>query len=88
MANINQINEPAQSFTVSTAKDVKTNGVESFENALTKAFDTPQATTNASTSASGLKEIISPMQTPNIIKASDVISKDIVSGKTDHLLNM
>ncbi len=83
MTNINQINDTNPSFSVSNTKDTKNNGIKSFENALTRAVDNPQKTTSGSSLAGGLNEIISPTPGHNII-----ISGDIVSGKTDQLLNM
>ncbi|NOX34846.1 MAG: hypothetical protein GXP56_14130 [Deltaproteobacteria bacterium] len=81
MANINQINGPAQSLTASNAKALESSGAHSFENALSKALDKTEAPEMESMPINALREIA--FKNPDVINSSD-----IVEGKTDKLLQM
>ncbi|MCK5164933.1 MAG: hypothetical protein KAQ72_14500 [Desulfobacula sp.] len=81
MADINQINESAQSFTASNTKDLKSQKTDAFENALSKALDKTQVHEMQNLPTTALGEIAS--KDLNIINSSD-----LVSGKTDKLLKM
>ncbi|OGR13279.1 MAG: hypothetical protein A2277_03650 [Desulfobacterales bacterium RIFOXYA12_FULL_46_15] len=79
MANINPINETIPVFGTSNAKAAKTEEIDSFGIALSKALDKTQEPETGGTSAKALTEIGS--KELNIITTSD-----IVSGKTNKLL--
>ncbi len=81
MANINQINESAQTIAASSTKAAKKGGADAFGDALSKAFDKTPVDKMQQAPATALKEIASAQ--PNVIQSSD-----IVSGKTDKLLDM
>lgn len=81
MAQINQINESAQTVVTAKSQTASTGKAGDFENALSKAFDKTQAEKMESQSSSALGEIASAQ--PNVADPSEV-----VSGKTDQLLDM
>lgn len=80
MNKINQLNDTAQSVTPqkTTTKNQKT---DEFKNALAKAISTKESDTTQSSPANGLKEIAS-------VDFQITDQSDIVSGKTDRLLDM
>lgn len=81
MTDINQINESTKSFSASSPKVSKNEKIDAFENALNKAFDKTGATKKGPASPNALTEIAS--KDLNIDNFSD-----IVTGKTDKLLEM
>lgn len=81
MTNINQINDSGLPLTAQSAKAQKNDKTDAFENVLNKAFDKTQANKMTPTSVNALSEIASSGL--NMIHSSD-----IVSGKTDKLLDM
>ena len=81
MTNINQIDKSDQSLAGSNTKVSKSRETDAFENALGKALDKTEAPEMQYMPTNALREIASIG--PNIINPSD-----IVSGKTDKLLNM
>lgn len=81
MTNINPINEPLPAFGTSNVKPLKSGDSESFGIALNKALDKTQESEAEGTPANALMEIGS--KELNIINTSD-----IVTGKTDTLLDM
>lgn len=81
MTNINSINETTPAFGTPTAKPSKPGETDSFGVALSKALDKPQEPEMEAKKANALLEIAS--KELNIINTSD-----IVSGKTDKLLDM
>ena len=80
MTNINPIHDTPPIFGASNAKPLKS-GEDSFGVALNKALDKPQETETEGTPANALMEIAS--KELNIVNTSD-----IVSGKTNALLEM
>lgn len=81
MTNINPIHDTPPVFGASNAKPLKTGETDAFGIALNKALDKPRETATKGTSASALMEITS--KELNIVSTSD-----IVSGKTNTLLEM
>ncbi len=81
MTNINQISDTAQPLTAPNSKTSKSASTDAFGDALNKAFDKTQVKEMMQTPANALSEIASSGL--NIIHSSD-----IVSGKTDKLLEM
>lgn len=81
MVAINQINDSGLPLTARTGKPQKGDTADIFENVFNKALDKTQAKDMISTSVNALSEISS-----NGLKRVD--SSDIVSGKTDKLLDM
>lgn len=81
MTNINPINETNPAFGASNARPLKTGETGSFGIALSNALDKTQEPEMEGTPANALMEISS--KELNIINTSD-----IVSGKTDKLLDM
>jgi hypothetical protein len=81
MANINPIHDTPPVYGASNAKPLKTGETDSFGAALNKALDKPQETETKGTPANALMEIAS--KELNIVNTSD-----IVSGKTNALLEM
>ncbi len=81
MTDINQINESTQSFSASNTQISKGDKKDTFENALSKAFDKTEASGVKTTSANALKEIASKDLNINHLS-------DIVTGKTGRLLDM
>jgi hypothetical protein len=81
MTNINPIHDTPPVFGASNAKPLKTGETDSFGVALNKALDKPQKTETEGTPANALMEIAS--KELNIVNTSD-----IVSGKTNALLEM
>lgn len=80
MTHINHINEPTQSFPPG-AKAEKNHKTDAFESALIKALDGKEASEMESSSTIPLKEITAAGPT---FKSHS----EIVSGKTDRLLDM
>ncbi len=81
MSNVNNINESALPFTVTSAKASQKKGAPSFENVLNSAIDNGQDSKMAGKTAQGLNEILSPA--PGVMQPSDIISD-----KTDNLLSL
>ncbi len=81
MNKIDQITEVAQSLSGSNIKSTKGKYTQAFENALSKAMYKPKTESSNMESANALHEISS--KDLNLINLSD-----IVSGKTDQLLEM
>lgn len=81
MANINNINELAQSLGTGSARDLKNKSGPSFENALNKAIDKGQGSEIDTGGAKGLKEIIAPD-----FNLSQPV--EIITGQTSDLLNL
>lgn len=81
MANINNINESAQSFAQATARESKNKSAPSFENILNSAVDKKQVSHMEGGMISGLNEIESPAPE---IKAPAAV----VSGETDSLIKL
>ena len=81
MANINNINDMAQSMGTGPAKDLKNRTSTSFENTLSKAIDKSQVATPKPFSAKGLQEIAAPdlkLNHPN----------EAITSQTGDLLNL
>lgn len=81
MATINQISDSGLPLTARTGKPQKNDTADIFENVFNKALDKTQAKDMISTSINALSEISS-----SGLKRVDF--SDIVSGKTDKLLDM
>ena len=81
MTDINQINKSAQSLAASNNKISKSKGTDAFETALSKALDKTEAPEMEVMPTNALREIAS-------IDLNIINSSDIVSGKTDKLLEM
>ena len=81
MANINHVNESAQSFVASNTKASKGKGTDAFENALSKALDKTEAPQMDAPSTNALREIAS--KDLNIANTADLVTQ-----KTDKLLGM
>lgn len=81
MTNINQINDSGVPLTAQNTKTPKNEKTDAFENVLSKALDKTQAKEMIQTSVNALSEI--PASGLKMIHSSD-----IVSGKTDKLLDM
>lgn len=81
MANIDNINESAQGFSLPQAKGTKDKGAPSFDNVLNSAIDKGQVSKMKGNIANGLNEIMSP--SPGVAQPAD-----IVSGKTDSLIKL
>lgn len=81
MTKIDQLNESAQSFAAAKTNAAKSKGTDAFESALSKALDKTEAPEMEYMPTNALREISAADL--NIISTSD-----IVSGKTDKLLEM
>jgi hypothetical protein len=80
MTHIDSINEPGTSFGPSQTKTGKSSPADAFQNALSKALETRQSNRPSST-ASALTEVPS-------VKPVTISQSEIVSGKTDKLLDL
>ncbi|SDT83827.1 hypothetical protein [Desulfobacula phenolica] len=81
MTNVNSIHESAQSLAALNTRISKSQKTGAFETAFTKALDRTKTPEMELTSTNALREIAS--------KGLDIMtSSDIVSGKTDKLLEM
>jgi len=81
MTKIDQLNESAQSFAAAKSTAAKSKGTDAFESALSKALDKTEAPEMEYMPTNALREIAAADL--NIMNTSD-----IVSGKTDKLLEM
>lgn len=81
MTDIQNINESTQSFAVSNAKVPKSTEKDTFENEFSKALDKTEAPQMEALPTNALREIAS-------VDLTIMDSSDIVSGKTDKLLEM
>ena len=81
MTDINPINKPTQSRVASNTKVSKSKKTDAFENVLSKALDKTEAPEMEQTPTNALREISS-------IGLNIINSSDIVSGRTDKLLQM
>lgn len=81
MTHINQINETDPSFTVSNSKVSKHKETDAFGNVLSRALDKGEAPEMEHIPANALKEIES-------VDLNFIKSSDIVSGRTEKLLQM
>jgi len=81
MTDINQINELSQSLVASNIKTYRSRGTDTFETEFSKALDKTEAPQMETMPTNALGEIAS--LNPSIINPSD-----LVSGKTDELLEM